>query len=237
MADYLLKGGVMKRLPASIFVIALLFFFGSFSPYGAGFTSECSNGNCEVAARGSLHGIFAGLAIGVLVWLMPRKKTESWATEPVGVFRRLSAVYINMAVILFTLTNIVVLPILLVEAEYTGEFQWNFERDFSRDWDFLLTGAGVLFLFAAMFYHYYRSLIVGRPTIGQYLMGYRIVRNGGPWTRTTAMKRMGHTLLNLCAWPIAVFMALKNEKKAFWWDLKTDSLAERFAYADEEDAG
>lgn len=231
---HVLKKEIMKRLPIVLIMGGALFLMGYLMPEGAGFRIESSNNQYQAMAQGSLPGIFYGLAFGLLVFVLPRKEIIANAIKPVGVLRRLGAIYVNMFVILFILINLTVLPILLVEAMHTGEFQWSFYREFSRGTDGLVGGGSVLFIFGLIFYYYYKSLVNNRPTIGQYVMGYQIVNNGDAWTRRRALRRMGLTLLTLVAWPVTAIIAVRHEKKAFWFDLKTDSIAERFDYASEE---
>ncbi len=218
----------MKRLPMFLTMLGALSFSWFLMPEGAGFQVTYSDGQYTAWAQSSLVGILYGLAFGLLMFFMPRKEICPNPIKPVGVWRRLGTIYVNSFVIVFTLTNLSVLPILLVEAMQTGEFQWSFSREFSRATDSLVGGSSVLFIFGLIFYYYYWSLVSVRPTIGHYLMGYQIVNNDQEWTRKKALRRMGLTMLTLFAWPMTVFIAARHDKKAFWFDLKTDSIAERF---------
>lgn len=225
----------MKRLPMFLVMAGAFFLMGYLSPETSGFQMEYKNGQYRALAQGSLPGIFYGLAFGLLIFLLPRKEICPKAIRPVGVFRRLGALYVNMFVVLFAIVNLTVLPVLLVEAVHTGEFQWGFYREFSRSTDWLTGGSSVLFIFGLIFYYYYKSLVNSRPTIGHYVMGYQIVNTGDAWTRRKALRRMGLTFLTLCAWPVTAVNAARHDKKAFWFDQKTDSIAERFGYAYEEE--
>lgn len=224
----------MKRLPMFLIMIGALILMGYLAPESSGFQMECRDDQCRFFAQGSLPGIIYGLSFGLLMFLLPRKEIYSNAIKPVGVLRRLGALYVNLFVVLFALVNLTVLPILFVESTYMGEFKWSFYREFSRGTDGLVGGSSVLFMFGVIFYYYYKSLVSSRPTIGHYVMGYQVVNNGDAWTRMRALKRMGLTLLTLCAWPVTAILAVRNDKKAFWFDLKTDSIAERFDYSRKE---
>jgi hypothetical protein len=211
-------------------MVGALFLMAFVTPESSGFQIVCRNDQCKALAQGSLPGIFYGLAFGLLVLLSPRKEICPDAIKPVGVLRRLGALFVNMFVILTALTNLTVLPVLLAEAMHTGLFQWSFYREFSRSTDWFVGGGSVLFIFGLIFYYYYKSLVINRPTFGQYVMGYQIVNNGDAWTGKRALRRMGLTLLTLCAWPVTSIIAARHNKKAFWFDLKTNSIAERFDY-------
>lgn len=223
----------MKRLPMfSIFLGAMILFWVLVAD-GIGFDAECANDQCKYIARGSLPGIFFGLGFGLLMFLLPRKETCPNPIRPVGVLRRFGAFYVDLGFILLVFSSLAELPILFVEAIHTGSFQWSFTREFARGTDWVVVTSGLLVL-GLLFYYYYKSLLADRPTLGQYLCGYQITKSGEPWTPATALARMGATLSSGCGWPVA-FIAAKHEKKAFRWDLKTDSIAERFRYADEVD--
>lgn len=227
----------MKRLPIFLIMVGALFLIGYLTPEGSGFQMQWKNGQFRAIAQGSLLGIVLGPIFGLVMIYTPRKETMVNAVKPVGVFRRLGAIYVNMVVIMFTFMALMVLPILLIEAAHTGEFQWGFYRTFSRGTDVVVGSSSALVIFGIIFYYYYHSLLNNRPTIGHYMLGYQVVNNGDPWTRGSALLRMGLTLLTLCAWPVTAIMAARHEKKAFWFDKKTNSIAERFDYAEQKEVG
>lgn len=222
----------MKRLPFFLILGGIIVLMSYAAPQGSGFSNECVDNQCRFVAATSLKALIFGPFLGVMIFFIPKKKIIPDASRAVGIFRRLGAIYINMFVVMLPVISALVVPMLLIEALYTGEFRWSFYREYSRNTDVLVSGLSVLIVFGLMFFYYYRALKIERPTIGQFLMGYYIDGNGEVWTRKRAWKRIGWSMLTLCIWPVTIFIALRNPDKAFWFDLKTNSLAMRFDYKD-----
>ena len=221
---------MLKRLPIFLLLLAAFVGMGQMAPEGSGFQFRCVDDDCVAAAATSLGGIFGGVVFGVLIFLLPRKKIEQDGLSSVGIFRRLGALYVDMFAVMLPLTGLFTLPILFVEAAHVGEFHWSFYREFSRDTDMAIALPSVLVIFLVLIVYHIGHLVKGRATLGQYVLGYRIVGGEMPWTKARAFKRMGWTFLTLAIWPIAIFVALNKPGKLFWFDLKTASAAERTAY-------
>ncbi len=220
----------MKRLPIFFSIVAIYVLINFLVSEPSGFNFQCKNDECRYIASSSINGIIFGFILGITVFFIPRKKIEIDNTSIVGIFRRIGAMYINLFVVMAPIAAIITMPILLIEAWHTGEFQWSFYREFSRSTDWLAGALSTLPVFVAIIYYYFKSLKKNSPTIGQYLMGYYITGNDEEWTTKRAMKRIGWTMLTMCIWPVTIIIALRNPQKAFWFDLKTNSLAARFDY-------
>lgn len=186
-----------------------------------GFNSTCVNDRCFVYASTSPMGLISSGALIAFVTLYRQKAGAPMHLDPIKIWERSAAFFIDFFVVGSATSPIATLPILLTEADATGHFRWSFERDFSRAADSTLLVPAVLSMFAALFAYFYIHALIGRRTVGQYLFGFRV--EGVP--RTGKKPAFGLNLLlgyiGLCAWPVSVYLAAKRQDKAFWWNLRT----------------
>lgn len=220
----------MKRLPIFLIILAALFLMQFAAPDGSGFSIDGSENEYKFVAVSSSISIISGIVIALVTFFIPRKEIIVDVTTPVGIFRRLGAIYINMFAIMIPTIPLLVLSLLAIEAIHIGEFHWSVYREFPRSTDALVGSSIVFFIFGLIYYYYFKALKTGKPTIGQYLMGYGILGNNEDWTTKRALVRIGLSTLTLCIWPISIFFALRHPKKAFWFDTQTNSIATRFRY-------
>jgi len=161
--------------------------------------------------------LIVALALLVLLFTYPRLDHPTDDRKVVGVLRRLGAFFLDFALIMVIAAPIGAIPTLLAEYHYTGTFQWSFVRDFERPTDTALILPVAIGIFVAMYFYFSLHPKGNRQTVGQYVLGYRVVASGG-----TLSPSYGHrallSFIGLCMWPVSVVMALRNERKAFWWD-------------------
>jgi hypothetical protein len=119
------------------------------------------------------------------------------------------------------------LPILAVEVKYADTFQWSFMREYSRPTDSLYFSLGGLAGFAALFLYFYQHGRLGRPTVGQYVLSYRVVPSSGG--KPSYALRVLLSFVGLCMWPVSVILASRNSHKTFWWDGATKTEVVRVA--------
>lgn len=169
--------------------------------------------------------------IGLLVFLVryPQGNGALNYANAVGIWRRFGAFFLDTIAIWSIGSPLAALPPLIAEARFLPPFRWSFERNFDRpdDWFYML--CGVVPLFVGMFWYFYHHSRAGRQTFGQYLMGYRTIADpacseGPAWALRVIMSFGG-----LCMWPISVFLALRDPRKAFWWDTEYGATAVRVA--------
>jgi len=188
---------------------------------GAG--SSCENGKCITYASSSLLSVI--LSVGLLYFLCsyPQLKYIQDKSKIVGVWRRFGAFYLDFMVALIGITPLLAVPLLLQESSYTGHFDWVFEREFSRSSDssYLLPSVGIAFWF--LFYYFYKHAKSGRQTIGQYVLGYKVVGNTEKLADSEWGMRVIYSYIGLCAGPFSLYFALKSPDKAFWWDNATNT--------------
>lgn len=214
-----------------VFVLVFGAFFLTSTMSGGSVSSVCSNADCLVSASSSPFSV--ALAVGLLLFLVFYPQLENTAdnTRVVGVWRRFGAFFLDFTLVLMSVTPLAALPFLWAEAGHTGIFQWSFEREFLRPTDSVYILPSVFAAFLALFYYFYQHARVGRQTIGQYVLGYRVVRASGIDGEPKYGMRVVMSFLGLCIWPISVILALRNSHKAFWWDAATGSNVARVASA------
>jgi hypothetical protein len=207
-------------------VVVIAFITSGWASHGhVGVSSQCRNATCLVSASSSLTSII--LALGLLAFLLLYRQREYAPDRQtiVGVWRRIGAFLIDFWLVLLIMSPLAALPVLISEASYTGSFEWSFARGYSRPSDSLYLLPAVFATFAALFLYHHQHGRSSRPTIGQYILGYRIAPLAGCEPRYA--RRVLLSFVGLCVWPISVILALREPDKAFWWDTASRTKAER----------
>jgi len=145
------------------------------------------------------------------------------SSKVVGVWRRFGAFFLDFALVLLIVSPVAALPLLVAEASYTNTFHWSFHRHFARPTDvmYLMPSIGAALL--ALFFYFYQHALVGRQTIGQYVLAYKVTKSAGAARAPNWALRVILSFCGLCMWPISVVLALLNPQKNFWWDSVTGS--------------
>lgn len=208
----------MGRLWVFAVLVALLVAqFATSSQHG--FQANCVNDHCYVVAATSQVGLIASAVLAAFLILYPQLRPEVEHTEPVKLWKRGVAFYIDFFVALSIAAPIATLPLLLEEGKITGTFQWHFERDFARPTDAALAIPAILGMFVVLFLYFYLHLQLKRQTIGQYLMGFRVEPE--PGTDANAFNVVLLSWIGMCMWPFALYGAAKHPQKLFWWNEQT----------------
>jgi uncharacterized RDD family membrane protein YckC len=206
------------------FIAAILFYIvTNFSGGNVGVSSECIDDTCLVVASTSILSIGFGIIFLVFAVMFPRA-TRNDSEQLAGVWRRFGAFLIDFIVIILALSPILALPAIVTEYTYTNEFLWSFQREFSRSTDNAVIIPSVFILFAGLAYYFYKFTLLSKPTIGQYILGYRIIVTSTAMSKPVAFKRVSLSMLGMCAWPIAIIHGL-IKKRVFWWDSGSGSRA------------
>lgn len=223
----------MNRAAVFLVVVAASVVSSAMSDGGLQASSECSEAGCVVAASSSLISIFLGIALALFLPFYPQLENRIDNTRMVGVWRRFGAFLLDFLFVLLIVTPVAALPLLLAEANHTGTFQWSFERVFTRPDDDSYLLPGIFAGFLALFCYFYLHARVGRQTIGQYVMGYRVVRRvTQPDGKPKYALRVVLSIIGMCMWPVSVILALLDPQKAFWWDGATGTGVARVTVAD-----
>lgn len=213
----------MNRISVFILVLAVAFLITWASGGSVQVNSTCENSECLVSASSSWVSIL--LSIGLILFLVfyPQQTNLLDESKSVGVWRRFGAFFLDFLTVLMIITPISVLPILIAEGIYTGQFQWSFEREFSRQSDATYIMPGLILAFVVLYYYFYKHIRLNRQTVGQFILGYRVTdvreTNSGP----KYVMRVFLSFIGLCVWPISVILFLLNRDKAFWWDNATNT--------------
>ncbi|MEM1081597.1 MAG: RDD family protein, partial [Pseudomonadota bacterium] len=105
----------------------------------------------------------------------------------------------------------------IFEANSVGEFRWVINRAENQSADMFSGFISIICFFAAYFYYFSIHLIQQRQTIGQYLLGFKIV-NCSSTHQTHHKLRIFLSLIGISWWPISIVLALNSPTKRFWWD-------------------
>jgi|GEM_PF-2462972 len=162
------------------------------------------------------------IALGSLILLL-LPITVRWTDRadifepPVNVLPRVGAFIIDMLTIQLIWMPVMVLGIIFAEVLYTGEWRWAFERDFQRATDMPLFLIPFFGMFGSVIGYQYWSLRTGRQTIGQYVLGFRVIAD----EQSASPANYGlHLFLATIAaglWPINLILAVVDRRKRFWW--------------------
>jgi len=168
--------------------------------------------------------IFFALLCGFAAIFFPRIERTDVPRRPVGHWRRYAAVNIDFLVIIALLISLYLLPILAIEYFATGEWKWSYKREKAEFRD-LISGIGFLGLYFGLYYYFYKHAALNRPTPGQYIMGYRIIPNGGDEPRYG--QRVFHGAFNLWLGVFFLYAWSKVKDGNYQWDKATNTKAVR----------
>lgn len=218
----------MRRITVFLILAGVFFLITTLSSGNViGASSKCVDGACSVNASSSPEDVI--LAIGLVLFSIIYPQLEGVADEKrvVGVWRRFGAFVVDYAAVLAAIAPIAALPVLLAEAHHTGHFRWSFSRNFARpdDWNNFLIPLAVIFVI--LFSYFYLHARIGRQTLGQYVLGYRVVKAAEADARPLYALRVILSFIGLCWWPVSVLFALFKPNKTFWWDTLSGTRAVR----------
>ncbi len=184
------------------------------------------NYDCVVSVSASLASVVFALSMLAFLAFYVQNDSAIDSSKMVGAWRRLGAFMLDFVVVLIVIVPLATLPLLMTEARHSGIFQWSFERNFSRSTDsiYLLAGTWVPL---AMFCYFYIHLRVNRQTVGQYVLGYRVVGVADMDRAPKYGLRIIMSVLGVCVLPVSAVLAWSNPQGKFWWDSLTGMRAVR----------
>ena len=186
-----------------------------------GFNSTCINDHCYMSASTSPQALVVSIFLTAFVVFYPQAPQTSAYGQPVSIVEGFSAFFIDFFIGLAAIAPIATLPILLAEADATGNFRWAFEREFARPSDAALALPGVLAIFGFLYAYFYIHPVIGRQTVGQYVMGFRVEAIPGVGKKPAFGLNVFLGYIGLAMWPVSIYLALSRQDKAFWWNLRT----------------
>ncbi len=205
---------------ALIALAAIASSWNSPDTFGAQF--RCENSDCFVSAGATSQALIVALVVLVFLFAYSQRDQRTTQLAVVGVWRRFGAFLLDFTTIMMVAVPIGAMPMLVAEYYYTGSFQWSFEREFVRPTDVPLIMPIALGIFLVMYFYFSLPPKRGRQTVGQYVLGYRVIASGNADVPTYGRRAL-LSFVGLCAWPLSVVLALRHERKAFWWDTATGS--------------
>lgn len=186
-----------------------------------GFNSSCINDQCYMSASTSALALAMSMVLTAFAIFYPQAPQTSVYGPPVSIVERFSAFFIDFFVVMAAIVPTATLPVLFAEANATGIFRWAFERDFARPTDAALAFPSVLTIIALLYAYFYIHPVIGRQTVGQYIMGFRVEGVPGIGKKPAVGLSVLLGYIGLCVWPVSVYLALNRKDKAFWWNLRT----------------
>lgn len=200
-------------------VVCLLIW--SYIPNSAtiGASAQWVNGEYHFAG-GTQPGAVA-LAVGMIgLYFFLMHSPVRYAEAPLpGVSRRFVAFWIDFILAMMSTAPILGIVPMLTEWKRTGEFAWNFERDTPAPYDWWISGAITLILFALLALYNAYPLLRRRPTPGSCIMGYMVVADeDSPLTLTEAFVRPLVGFFAVCTAYVAPFIGRDRANGKFWLD-------------------
>ena len=152
-------------------------------------------------------------------------------------WRRFWAFVLDFFFSVAVLSSLMALAPLGLEAQRTGEFKWQFVRNYFAPLDWLGGLLIILELVILVLYFAY-PLTKGRPTAGGYLLRLVVVEKGKPvtlsWPR--AIKRVLWAFFGFCVWPFTIIKGKDSEGKT-WYDRKSGLQVMRYEKKANEEKG
>jgi hypothetical protein len=142
----------------------------------------------------------------------------------VGFIRRIFALGIDAWLLVSAIFITAIPTAYILEWIVIGQWQWAWDRDdkFRDVAPFLIYHAW----FAVAFFYYTRRVREGRPTLGQFVMGFRILPapDGSP----NYARHFRYGAFGLCVYPLTVLLALRKRERResiFDWDAVSNTRA------------
>ncbi|WP_417488344.1 hypothetical protein [Maricaulis sp.] len=151
-------------------------------------STQCTNGDCRVAASFSPH-LFAVWPVALALLLAfkspPLKVSETRTVKKRYIF---AAWFIDYLLLMLALGPIVAVSALAAESAHQGYWVSAFDRDYLRATDSVAT-VSILAMFPAIAVYFGRSANGETVTVGQYLMRFRIRADASraAWRQTAAI--------------------------------------------------
>lgn len=199
--------------------------------FGAEAVWTCTNSQCRGRLETSPVSLVTGLVLIGLMFVRPDLARLGLSDRPVGLMRRAAAMMVDFGVVAGMTIPFVVLALLLVEAAPRGAFAWRVSGDLSQ-MPVSVMFSLMLALLAAWFAYFWLAPSRGRPTLGQYVLGYGVRRHEATEVSKPFLKRALYGAVAFVLWPLTLLSALgrtEAEKRVeFWWGVRSGTRAVSF---------
>jgi uncharacterized RDD family membrane protein YckC len=210
-----------------LLVLAIVAGVLSFAEPDTGFVMTASLGSGFMAASSSPAMLFAAGLMAVAYRGSLGSIGRAEMSHNAGVTRRGVAYVIDLFAATLIIPAFLTVPLLLVEANRTGTFQWAFERTELVPTD-VLVGLPLMLLGIVLLNLYFAVPVVrGTQTLGCHLVGIRIVDfDGADVSLGRAVLRSFLAFVAACAFVITLPLAwLSGDKGVLWHDTVMDTRA------------
>jgi hypothetical protein len=168
---------------------------------------------------GNPYSLALTIIAACIIFSWPRPQLPIILRVPVGRFRRYVAATIDMISLCFVAFSLIFSLTYLMEWIATGYWQWSWQRETFEPRDII----GILSVFLAfygVYQYFWRHLLSGKPTVGQFVMGYRIVALDDAKLR----QRLHSGMIATWLWPFALMRAY-DKAGVTYWDKETNTRA------------
>jgi uncharacterized RDD family membrane protein YckC len=142
---------------------------------GAGASISYLDGIGAYEVSTSVPSLLAALTI-LIAYSIALNPTDPGSKGPVAATgRRAIAWFIDFLLALTALTSVLTLIPLTTEALATGQFVWEFQRTQITLTDWLVTLLVIALGFAGMAFYWALPVMRGGQTVGQYILGLRVI--------------------------------------------------------------
>ena len=213
--------------------------FLAFGPGDHAYAGECTRAGPGVGASYS-PGLLPFLAV-LLGWyiFVVRLIVRNGMTEdheiPVNPMRRYFGSVIDTVWAAALIIHLPFLLTLAVEAIRTGQFAWSFSRETSGALDVTLIICMFLLLSWLMFYYFYKHLLHGVPTIGQFVLGYRVKLPDSASPKLLAIRTLFDAAFAMGYWPFILFGPKIRQDGLLPWERYTGVRAYHAVVATKDD--
>lgn len=197
-------------------------------------TDQCVNGACVIVARTTPVGVLMAAAFLLLVIFHRPRPSTPVPGERVRLRARLGAFLIDVITVMSIVGPIAALPMLIYAAVVMGSFLWAVQVDNPDWWDHLIAAPLALGGVTGMVAYFCVLPRLRRQTLGQYVLGYRIVAMEGKRPNFALLGFLG--FVGVCVWPVSLILAALRPDREFWWSRTVGVHAQRVAETPTQEA-
>lgn len=213
----------LLRLGSTLLVVLSFVILHVFDVREVGDTQQWKDGTTTVSA-GSHPAIllWSGISIALFSALMLRdRRIVTCGTPTIG--RRAAAFAIDFWFSLLTLSSVMALLPLLLEASRTGHFAWHFRRDYAVATDGLFVVPSILVYMSLVFLYFAFPLMRGKQTLGCFIMRIKVTPpfgDEGCFTFRDAIRRTFYEFYGLCG--VLIRKWDRDSYGRTWYDRETN---------------
>ncbi len=205
----------MNREIVGFLLLGLICIEVLFSNAGMSITSPCGE-NCGLKVVSDPVPMIGGMALAIFLFTYKQIAANPQRDRPVLIWRRLSAFFLDMLVVLSVAMPPILLVILGVRFFDVGVWEWNFQM-VDDPISGLIEFVAVLCMFVTLYVYFWLHNQHQRATIGQYIMGFQILKDSDHprfgWSPVIAY-------IALCSVHMWIWFKKQEDSDRgwYWWD-------------------